>query len=62
MDRAAMLDEIVDQRLGLLARQLAAGGAQMPEPAKAVKLARPAFGRRHDVEGRFGVELGKPAG
>ncbi len=57
-----MLDEILEQRFGLLARELAAGGAQMPEPAKAVKLARPAFRRRHDVEGGLGVKLGKLAG
>ena len=52
----------MDQRLGLLARQLAVGGAQMPEPAEAVKLARPVGRRRPDLERRLGVELGQLAG
>ena len=51
--RLRSLTKSLDQRLGLLARQLAARGAQMPEPAEAVKLARPPFGRRRDLEGRL---------
>ena len=54
--------KVADQRLGLLARQLAARGAQMPEPAEAVKLARPAFRRRRDFERRLRVELDQAAG
>ncbi len=52
----------LDQRLGLLARELAARGAQVSEPAEAVKLALPPLRRRLDLEGRFGAELGEPPG
>ena len=54
--------KIAEQRLGLLARQLAAGRAQMPEPGETVKLARPAFRRRRDFERRLRVELDQAAG
>ena len=62
MDGAAEPDEIMDQRLGLFARQLAIGGAQVPEPAKAIKLARPVGRWRHDFKGRFRAKLGEFAG
>src|SRR5262249_4923862 len=55
-------NEIVDQNLGLLARQLAAGGAEVSEPAEAVKLARPALRWRVDLEGRLRVDLGELTG
>ena len=54
--------KIAEQRLGLLARQLAAGDAQMPEPAETIKLARPAVRRRCDLEGRLRIELDQAAG
>ena len=54
--------KIAEQRLGLLARQLAAGGAEMPEPAETVKLARPTFRRRRDFERRLRVDLDQAAG
>ena len=62
MVRALQRDEILHQRLGLLARQLAAGGAEMPEPAKSVKLARPPVRRRRDLERRLDLDLGQPSG
>src|SRR4029079_13067824 len=55
-------DEIVDESLGLLARELAAGGAEMSEPAEAIEFARPPLRRRIDLEGRLGVDLGEFAG
>ena len=60
--RLVQLEEIAEQGLGLLARQLAAGDPQMPEPAEAVKLARPSFGRRRDLEGRLRAKLDQAAG
>src|SRR5262249_43969087 len=55
-------DEIVDQNLGLLARQLAACGAEMSEPAEPVKLACPTLRWWIDLERRLGVDLGELPG
>ena len=56
------LQKIAEQGLGLLARQLAAGGAQMPSQPKPYSSARPAFRRRRDLERRLRVELDQAAG
>src|SRR5262245_5849786 len=55
-------DEIVDENLGLLARELAAGGAEMSEPTEAMEFARPPFGWWIDLERRLRVDLGEFAG
>ncbi len=62
LDRALEPDEVADQRLGLLARQLAAGGAKMPQPAEAIKLALPLLRWRLDLERRFGGQFGEAPG
>src|SRR5262245_8085955 len=60
--RLVQLEEIAEQGFGLLTLQLAASDPQMPEPAEAVKLARPCFGRRHDLEGRLRAKLDQAGG
>ena len=43
-------DEVPDQHLRLLAGELAASGAKMAKPAKAIQLPRPGLRRRLDLE------------
>ena len=54
-DAAVEGDPVAHQGAGVLARDLVAGGSQMPEPAEAVQRAFPLARRRPDAEGRFGA-------